>query len=62
VIELKQHYTVLIVTHKMQQAIRISDKTDFFYLGDLIEYATTDEVFNSPQEEKTKEYVSGRFG
>ena len=60
--ELKKDFTIVIVTHNMQQATRISDKTAFFYLGKLIEYNKTDELFNNPKEEKTKEYVTGRFG
>lgn len=60
--ELKQQYTVIIVTHNMQQAVRISDKTAFFLLGDLIEYGITDDIFSNPKHEKTLEYVSGHFG
>jgi len=60
--ELKQEYTIIIVTHNMQQAMRISDKTAFFYLGDLIEYDITRTIFDNPSKEQTQNYVSGRFG
>jgi len=60
--ELKKTYTVIIVTHNMQQAARISDKTAFFLLGDLIEYDKTDTIFGNPKSEKTQDYVSGHFG
>lgn len=60
--ELKKNYTIVIVTHNMQQATRVSDKTAFFYLGDLIEYGDTTQVFGNPKEERTERYVSGRFG
>lgn len=60
--ELKEHYTIVIVTHNMQQAARISDKTAFFYLGDLIEYGKTKELFISPKEKQTENYITGRFG
>ena len=59
---LKENYTIVIVTHSMQQATRVSDKTAFFYLGDLIEYNDTDELFTNPQHEQTENYISGRFG
>lgn len=59
---LKEKYTIIIVTHSMSQAARISDKTAFFYLGELIEYDTTDKIFNNPKEERTENYISGRFG
>lgn len=59
---LKEKYTIIIVTHSMSQAARISDKTAFFYLGELIEYDTTDKVFNNPEHEQTENYISGRFG
>lgn len=61
-LELKQKYTIVIVTHNMQQAARISDKTGFFLLGDLIEYDTTDNIFSNPKKTKTEEYITGRFG
>jgi phosphate transport system ATP-binding protein len=60
--ELKSKYTIIIVTHNMQQAGRVSDKTAFFYLGELVEYNTTDVIFTNPQEAKTQSYVTGRFG
>ena len=60
--ELKKQYTIVIVTHNMQQAKRISDKTAFFYMGELIEYDTTEKIFNSPAQERTQNYVSGNFG
>lgn len=62
VLELKKDYTIVIVTHNMQQASRISDKTAFFLLGDLIEYNTTEEIFTNPKNPKTEEYITGRFG
>ncbi len=60
--ELKGKYTIIIVTHNMQQAARVSDYTSFFYEGNLIEYAPTNELFTKPQEKKTEEYITGRFG
>ena len=60
--ELKKNYTIVIVTHNMQQASRISDKTAFFLTGDVIEYGDTNQVFNFPKEKKTEEYITGRFG
>ena len=60
--ELKKKYTVVIVTHNMQQAVRISDKTAFFLLGEVMEYGQTLDIFNSPKNKKTEEYVTGRFG
>jgi phosphate transport system ATP-binding protein len=60
--ELKKEYTILIVTHNMQQAARVSDKTAFLYEGDLIEYGLTNEMFTNPREKKTEEYLTGRFG
>ena len=59
---LKQRYTVVIVTHNMQQAARISDKTAFFLLGEMIEYGETEQLFSMPQNKKTEEYITGRFG
>ena len=61
-VELKKNYTVIIVTHNMQQAARVADKTAFFFMGDLIEYGKKEQIFNNPQREKTKAYVSGQFG
>ena len=60
--ELKQRYTVIMVTHNMQQAVRISDRTAFFLLGELVEYGTTDQIFTMPSQKKTEDYISGRFG
>lgn len=60
--ELKKDYTVVIVTHNMQQASRISDRTAFFLLGELIEYGETSQIFTNPAEKKTEEYITGRFG
>jgi phosphate transport system ATP-binding protein len=60
--ELREHYTVVIVTHNMQQAIRVSDNTAFMYLGRLIEYGDTKTVFNNPVHQRTNDYVTGRFG
>ena len=62
VLELKQKYSIIIVTHNMQQAVRISDTTAFFLLGDLIEYGKTDQIFNTPKDKRTEDYISGRFG
>jgi phosphate transport system ATP-binding protein len=60
--ELKEHYTIVIVTHNMQQAIRVSDFTAFMYLGELIEYGTTQQVFTRPSKQQTEDYVTGKFG
>lgn len=60
--QLKEHYTIIIVTHNMQQAARISDKTAFFYLGEVIEYNDTATIFTNPSHERTQAYVSGNFG
>jgi phosphate transport system ATP-binding protein len=60
--ELKQNYTVVIVTHNMQQAARVSDYTAFLYMGNLIEYGPTQQLFTSPREEQTEAYITGRFG
>ena len=60
--DLKKDYTVVIVTHNMQQASRISDKTAFFLLGQLIEYETTKQIFGNPKEKQTEDYITGRFG
>ncbi|MCD8300099.1 MAG: phosphate ABC transporter ATP-binding protein PstB [Clostridiales bacterium] len=62
VMELKSKYTIIMVTHNMQQAVRVSDRTAFFLLGDLIEYGKTDEIFSMPKEKKTEDYITGRFG
>jgi phosphate transport system ATP-binding protein len=60
--ELKTKYTIVIVTHNMQQAARVSDNTAFFYLGELVEYGATRLIFTNPTEEKTQNYITGRFG
>lgn len=62
VIELKEQYTIVIVTHNMQQATRISDNTAFFLLGEVIEYNTTEKLFSIPQDKRTEDYITGRFG
>ena len=61
-IELKNRYTIVIVTHNMQQAVRISDNTAFFLLGDLIEYGSTEKMFEQPEDKRTEDYITGRFG
>ena len=60
--ELKSHYTIVMVTHNMQQALRISDNTAFFLLGDLIEYQSTEGLFSHPRDKRTEDYITGRFG
>ncbi|MDF2586461.1 MAG: pstB [Anaerocolumna sp.] len=60
--ELKEFYTIIIVTHNMQQAGRISDKTAFFLSGEVIEYGDTEQIFNKPKNKKTEDYITGRFG
>jgi len=60
--ELKKEITIVIVTHNMQQATRIADKTAFFLLGELVEYGNTDDIFTSPKDERTERYITGRFG
>jgi phosphate transport system ATP-binding protein len=60
--QLKEHYTVVIVTHNMQQAARVSDMTAYFYLGELIEFAQTDVIFTNPSHKSTEDYITGRFG
>ena len=60
--DLKQKYTVVIVTHNMQQAARVSDQTAFLYMGQLIEYANTDTLFTTPMEKRTEDYITGRYG
>lgn len=62
IFELKKDYTIVIVTHNMQQATRVSDYTGFFYLGDLVEYGDTTELFSKPKDERTERYITGRFG
>ena len=60
--ELQERYTIVIVTHNMQQAARVSDFTAFFYMGEIIEYAPTDTLFTSPSDSRTEDYITGRFG
>ena len=60
--ELKERYTIVIVTHNLQQAVRISDRTAFFLLGELVEYGATEQVFSAPAEKRTEDYITGRFG
>ena len=60
--ELKKDYAIVIVTHNMQQAVRISDQTAFFLLGDLVEYGNTEEIFSQPKDPRTEDYITGRFG
>jgi len=60
--ELKENYTVIIVTHNMQQAARVSDYTGFMYLGELVEFGETLQIFESPEKELTNNYITGRFG
>ena len=60
--ELKKDYTIVVVTHNMQQAVRISDQTAFFLLGDLVEYGNTEEMFSQPKDQRTEDYITGRFG
>ncbi len=60
--ELKSRYSIVIVTHNMQQAARISDYTAFLEMGDLIEYGETEQIFTHPQQSRTEQYVTGRFG
>ena len=62
VLDLKEKYTIIIVTHSMQQATRISDKTAFFLLGDMVEFGDTEQIFSNPKDERTERYVTGRFG
>lgn len=62
ILDLKKNYTIIIVTHNMQQAARISDKTAFFLMGEVTEYNDTQKIFNNPKEKKTQDYILGRFG
>ena len=61
-VELKEKYTIVIVTHNMQQAVRISDNTAFFLLGELVEYGSTERLFSQPTDKRTEDYITGRFG
>jgi len=60
--ELSENYTIAIVTHNMQQAARVSDKTAFIYLGELVEFDDTNKIFTSPSDRRTQDYITGRFG
>lgn len=62
VLELKEKYTIAMVTHNMQQAVRVSDKTAFFLLGEIIEYGETEKLFSMPKDKRTEDYITGRFG
>ena len=61
-VQLKERYTIVMVTHNMQQAVRVSDKTAFFLLGELVEFGGTDQLFSMPQDKRTEDYITGRFG
>ena len=61
-LQLKDKYTIVIVTHNMQQAVRISDNTAFFLLGELVEYGATEKLFSQPTDKRTEDYITGRFG
>ena len=61
-LELKKRYTIAIVTHSMQQATRISDKTAFFLLGEVVEFGDTEQIFSIPKDKRTEDYITGRFG
>ena len=61
-LELKKRYTIVIVTHSMQQATRISDKTAFFLLGEVVEFGDTEQIFSIPKDKRTEDYITGRFG
>ncbi|MFY7869376.1 MAG: phosphate ABC transporter ATP-binding protein, partial [Exiguobacterium sp.] len=60
--ELKEQYSIIIVTHNMQQAARVSDKTAFFLNGEVVEFDVTDKIFSNPSDKRTEDYISGRFG
>ena len=62
VMELKEKYTIVMVTHNMQQAVRVSDYTAFFLLGELVEFGKTDDIFSQPEDQRTEDYITGRFG
>ena len=62
IVELAEDYTIVIVTHNMQQAARVSDRTAFMYLGELIEYGETSRMFTTPNDRRTQDYITGRFG
>lgn len=60
--ELKEQYTIVMVTHNMQQAVRVSDETAFFLLGEVIEHGSTEQMFSVPKDQRTEDYITGRFG
>ena len=60
--ELKKNYTVAVVTHNMQQAVRVSDYTAFFLVGEMVEFGTTKQIFSYPNDKRTEDYITGRFG
>ena len=60
--QLKDQFTIVIVTHNMQQAARVSDYTAFLYLGEMVEYGQTDDIFRNPREKRTEDYITGRYG
>ena len=60
--QLKKDYTIIMVTHNMQQAVRISDNTAFFLLGELVEFGDTEQMFSQPKDKRTEDYITGRFG
>jgi phosphate transport system ATP-binding protein len=62
ILDLRKEFTIVIVTHNMQQATRVSNRTAFFYLGELVEYGSTSSIFSSPKCRETEDYISGRFG
>lgn len=62
ILELADEYSIVLVTHNMQQAVRTADFTTFMYLGEIIEFGETDQIFSSPREQRTQDYVTGRFG
>jgi phosphate transport system ATP-binding protein len=62
IFKLKENYTIIIVTHNMQQAARVSDNTAFFYIGELIEFGKTKKIFTNPEKKQTEDYITGRFG
>ena len=62
ILQLKENYTIIIVTHNMQQAVRISDYTAFFLLGELVEFGETEKIFSQPADRRTEDYITGRFG
>ena len=61
-VSLKEKYTIIMVTHNMQQAVRVADRTAFFLLGEIIEYDDTEKMFSSPRDKRTEDYITGRFG